>query len=202
MLGKQQAVNEQPQLTVGEVPFQVEVRPQVALLRLTGFRIRYHADGFAVLDVVAAVHQIHNVPTDSLAVGGHVVFGFQNLGDVLLTQAMFLVGILPQDIQNVQNQQLFRLFHRHGITSFFTIFYHGISYNARWRGQKQAAALCRFKNRGYLLGARLFHCIPLLGAVSVAILLPPRRQRCFCSFVIFNPQLQITRSIIHYKKLI
>ena len=136
VLGEQQTVNEQPQFAIGEVPLQIEVRPQVALLRLAGFGVRHHANGFAVLDVVAAVHEVQNVPPDGFAVGGHIVFGFQNLGDVLLTQAMFLVGILPQDIQNVQNQQLFRLFHRHGITSSSIIFYHGISYNTRWRGAK------------------------------------------------------------------
>ena len=136
VLGKNQAVNEQPQLAIGEVPLQIEVRPQVALLRHAGFGVRHHADRLAVLDVVAAVHEVQNVPPNGLAVSGHIVFGFQNLGDVLLTQAMFLVGILPQDIQNVQNQQFFRLFHRHETTSSFTIFYHGISYNTRWRGAK------------------------------------------------------------------
>lgn len=98
VLGKKQAVNEQPQLAIGEVPLQKEVRPQVALLRLAGFGVRHHADRLAVLDVVAAVHEVQNVSPDGFAVNGHIVFGFQNLGDVLLTQAMFLVGILPQDI--------------------------------------------------------------------------------------------------------
>lgn len=126
VLGEQQAINEQPQLAVGEVPLQIEVRPQVALHRLAGFGVRHHADRLAVLDVVAAVHEVQNVPPDGFAVSGHIVFGFQNLGDVLLTQAMFLVGILPQDIQNVHNQQLFRLFHGHEIPSFF-IFYHSVS---------------------------------------------------------------------------
>lgn len=121
VLGKKQAVNEQPQIAIGEVPLQIEVRPQVALLWLAGFGVRHHADRLAVLDVVAAVHEVQNVPPDGFAVSGHIVFGFQNLGDVLLTQAMFLVGILPQDIQNVHNQQLFRLFYGHEIPSFFHI---------------------------------------------------------------------------------
>lgn len=34
VLGKKQAVNEQPQLAIGEVLLQIEVRPQVALLWL------------------------------------------------------------------------------------------------------------------------------------------------------------------------
>ncbi len=116
VLGEQQAVNEQPQLAVGEVPLQIEVRPQVALLRLAGFGVRHHTDGLAVLDVVAAVHEVQNVPPNGFAVGGHVVFGFQDLGDVLLAQAVLLVGVLPQDVQNVHNQQLFRLFYRHKVT--------------------------------------------------------------------------------------
>lgn len=84
VLGKKQAVNEQPQLAISEVLLQLEVRPQVALLRLAGFGVRHHADRLAVLDVVAAVHEVQNVPPDGFAVGGHIVFGFQNLGNVLL----------------------------------------------------------------------------------------------------------------------
>ena len=84
VLGKKQAVNEQPQLAVGEVPLQIEVRPQVALLRHAGLGVRHHSNGLAVLDVVAAVHEVQNVPPDGFAVGGHVVFGFQNFSDVLL----------------------------------------------------------------------------------------------------------------------
>lgn len=84
VLGEQQAINEQPQLAVGEVPLQIEVRPQVALLRHAGLGVRHHADGLAVLDVVAAVHEVQNVPPDGFAVAGHILFGFQNLGNVLL----------------------------------------------------------------------------------------------------------------------
>ena len=76
VLGKKQAVNEQPQLAIGEVPLQIEVRPQVALLRHAGLGVRHHANGLAVLDVVAAVHEVQNVPPDGFAVSGHTVFGF------------------------------------------------------------------------------------------------------------------------------
>ena len=94
MLGKKQAVNEQPQFAVGKIPFKVEIRPQIAFLRHAGFGIRHHTDRFAVLNVIAAVHKVQNVPPDRLAVGSHVVFGFQDFGNILLAQTMILVGIL------------------------------------------------------------------------------------------------------------
>ena len=118
MLGKQQTVDEQPQLAVGELAFQIKIRTDDAFLGIAGFGVGHHTHRFAVFDVVAAIHQVGQVAADRFAIGGHIVFVFQNIGNVLLTQPVFFVRVLAQNIQNVDNQQLFGLFCIHVRTPY------------------------------------------------------------------------------------
>ena len=62
-----------------------------------------------VFNVKTKFRQIHQIPFDGLAVGGHTVPGPQDLADFPLGEAVILVGILPENIQNIENQQLFGL---------------------------------------------------------------------------------------------
>ena len=101
MLGKQQAVYQQPQLTVGEITHKAKIRQYTALLQFASTWIGYHSDSFAVLDIVAEVDKIHQVALDGFSVNVHLIFGAEYVHDVLLTEAVFLVGVFAENVEDV-----------------------------------------------------------------------------------------------------
>ena len=106
------AVHQQAQLAVRKLVIEVEIREDMAFL-LLAVCLGVHADGIAVLDVVAELDQIHQVALDGLAVGFHLVFALQDIDDIVLSQTVVLVGVLAEDVKDVDDQQLFRRFGIH-----------------------------------------------------------------------------------------
>ena len=131
VLGEEERVDQQPQLPVGKVPHQIEVGPDKALLQFPGFLVGHHTDGFAILDLVAAVHQVENVAADGLAFHGHVVLGAQDLHDVLLAEPVVFIGVPPEDVQNVHDEHFLGM-GRHVDHLTCIVPYLGIEYNAPW----------------------------------------------------------------------
>ena len=74
VLGEQQAVDEQPQLTVCELPDQIKIGEEATFLQPACSLVPHHAHRFAVLDLIAVIHQVHQVPLDGFAVHHHIVF--------------------------------------------------------------------------------------------------------------------------------
>ena len=112
MLRKQQAVDQQPQLAFRELPLQIQAGHYRVLFQLACLRVRRHADGLGIFDRIAHVHEVSDVAADGLAVGGHVVFGFQDIHNVPLAEPVIRIGILLQDIQDQHGKKLFgRLCH-------------------------------------------------------------------------------------------
>ena len=112
MLGKKQTIDQQSQFAVREVAHKIEVRPDVALFRLACLAVRHHADGFAVLDFVAAFHEAEKIPTDRLSVYRHTILRPKDIGDVFLAEPMILVAIAAENIQDAKNQRfLLRMRH-------------------------------------------------------------------------------------------
>ena len=107
MLGKQQAVYQQPQLTVGEITHKVKIGQDTTLLQLACAGIWYHADSFAVLDVVTEVDKVHQVALYCFSVNVHLIFGAEDVHDVLLAEAVFLVGVFAEDVEDVDYKELF-----------------------------------------------------------------------------------------------
>ena len=118
MPGKQETVNEQTQFPRGKVPFELEIGPEIALLLggLPGFGVgdRNHADGFRVLDVVAAIHEIEKVPPDGFSVSTHGIFTFQDFSNLGLAETMVLIRVSLENVQDIQNEHFFRLLRVHG----------------------------------------------------------------------------------------
>ena len=112
MPGKQQAIDEQPQFSIGELTLQVEVGENGVFLQhrlAVGPQLfsaipifyRHHADGLAVLDGIAALQQIGKVPANGFPVGGNAVLCFQNLSDLPLGEPVILIAVLAEDVQNI-----------------------------------------------------------------------------------------------------
>ena len=102
--GGKQAVDEQPQLGVGERALDVPAGAEGAVLAVgAGARALVAADG------IAAGLQFQQVAPDRLAVGGHPVFGLEQPQELLLGKAVVFVGILAQQLQQVEREHLFRL---------------------------------------------------------------------------------------------
>ena len=116
--GKQETVNEQSEFSGGKIPFEVKVGPETALFLggLPGFGIGdgNHTDGFGVLDVIAAVHQIEQIAPNGFSIGTHGIFPFQNIGNLLLAESMLFIGVSLKNVQNIENQHFFRLLGVHG----------------------------------------------------------------------------------------
>ena len=74
MIGKQQAVDQKPQLSVGKLPDKIKIRQNTAFLTLTGFRIRNHSYILAVLNLVPEINQIHQITLDGFPISNHIVF--------------------------------------------------------------------------------------------------------------------------------
>ena len=109
MAGEEKAVDQEPQLPFGKGAHQIEIRKDGVFLFLAGAS----SGDLTVFNVKTKFHQIHQIPFDGLAVGGHTVPGPQDLADFPLGKAVILVGILPENIQNIENQQLFGLLRIH-----------------------------------------------------------------------------------------
>ena len=120
MLGKKQAVNEKPQLAVSKITHQVEVRPDTALFQLSGLAVRYHADRLTVFDLIAAIHEVHKVAAHGFPLHCHVIFCFQNIHDVLLTETVILITVPAEDIQDIYDNKLLYWL-RHMRTAFLFI---------------------------------------------------------------------------------
>ena len=102
--GGKQAVDEQSQLGVGERALDVPAGAEGAVLAVgAGARPLVAADG------IAAGLQFQQVAPDRLAVGGHPVFGLEQPQELLLGEAVVFVGILAQQLQQVEREHLFRL---------------------------------------------------------------------------------------------
>ena len=74
VLGEQQAVDEQPQLAVRELPHQVKIGEKAAFFQPSRCLVPHHAHRFAVLDLEPQVDQVHQVSLDGLPVHHHIVF--------------------------------------------------------------------------------------------------------------------------------
>ena len=111
MSRKDQAVDQQTEFAVCKLSFQVKIRPGLAFFHhrfsgllipedFTGLLVFYRnlPDGFAVFNLISAVHQIHQVAADCFPVRLHIIFIFQDISDLFLTQAVILIRIFPQDI--------------------------------------------------------------------------------------------------------
>ena len=113
VLGKQKTVDQQPQLAVIEFMLHVPVRVDDLLLTVLSV-----ANGLAVGQRIPEVDQICEIALDRLTVRLHAVFGFEQLQNVPLRQPMLSIGIAFQDVQNVQDQELFGLFCVHDAPRF------------------------------------------------------------------------------------
>ena len=74
MPGGQNAVDQQPELRVREIAYQVKVGPDIALLQLAGLRVWDHAHGLRIFDLIATFHQANDITADCFPIGSHSVF--------------------------------------------------------------------------------------------------------------------------------
>ena len=102
--GGNQAVDEQPQLGVGELVLDIPAGAEGAVLAVGA-----GARPFVTTDGIAAALQLKQVAPDRLAVGCHPVFGFEEPQQLLLGKAVVFVGVLPQQLKQVEGEHLFRL---------------------------------------------------------------------------------------------
>ena len=130
MLGKEQTIDQKPQLRIRKLPLQIEVRENVAVLRCS-ILAGDLAQGLLEANIIAHFHQDCQVPLDALAVGVEVVLPFQNVHDVPLAQPVLRIGIVPQDLQNCKGK-LFLLWFSHFSHSLFILSFLPIEYNTGW----------------------------------------------------------------------
>ena len=126
VLGEQQTVNEEPQFSISEFPIQVPVGKEGFFLTVGLYPYR-----LAAPHVITQVDQIQEVSADGLPVCLHVILPLQNLSDLFLRELVVLIGVALKNVQNVKDQELFRL-GVHGITSWF----HGIRTGGEKIGHK------------------------------------------------------------------
>ena len=114
MAGEQHAVDEQAQLAVGELAFEIKVRENDVLL-LAAVLIAGGTRGFTVIDVVAELDQVHQVAFDRLAVNRHIVLAAEDILNLALAETVVLVRIALEDIQYIHDDQLLGLLCVHNI---------------------------------------------------------------------------------------
>ena len=93
MLGEEKRVDQKPQLGIGKIPDKIEIRPDIALFQLSAYSVGNHADGLAVFDLIAALHQANDVAAYGFALHVHVILRAQNIHDVLLTEPVLSIGV-------------------------------------------------------------------------------------------------------------
>ena len=99
MLGKQQTVNQKPELRIRKIPFHIKVMLDKALLHHTFF-VGIHPAGLLEVNGKAHLPQGGEVSLDAFPVSVNTVILCKDFSDVILIQGMFRVGIAAQDFQN------------------------------------------------------------------------------------------------------
>ena len=103
MLGKQQAINQQPQLGIRKIPLQIEIGENI-----TGFLFALLIDVGAcniilALNGLIGFHQICQITGNGFTVSSHIIIRPKIIHDLLLTQRMFRICVSLQDIQDVHH---------------------------------------------------------------------------------------------------
>lgn len=109
VIREQHAVDQQPELAVGELPLEIEVGEDHILLFLAVL-IFEDANALAVIDIIAGIDQVHQVAPDCLTVDLHLILAFKNILDLFLTEPMIHIRIHFEDVENVHDDQFFGCF--------------------------------------------------------------------------------------------
>ena len=115
VVGEQDAVDKQAQLAVGELALEVEVGEDHVLLLVTVL-VAEHADALAVIDVIPELDQVHQISLDRFSVELHVILALEDFLYLLLAQAMVLVRVAFEDVEDIHDSQLLRLLLVHQLT--------------------------------------------------------------------------------------
>lgn len=109
-LGEQDAVDQQPQLSLCKQMLVIEIRTGDVLIRFSGFFVWHISRLFRTgPNRIYRLHQIRPVTLNGFSIHGHAIFTLQEISDLFPGQGLLLVCMFSQNLQNVENQYLLRL---------------------------------------------------------------------------------------------
>ena len=109
----QHAVDQKMQLAVHDLFLKIEAAANRLFFHLTCITAVHQPCLLTPLDIHAHVNEIHDISLDGFTVHNQIILVFQKLLDLLLAEAVILIRISPENIQNIKHYHFLRLLRIH-----------------------------------------------------------------------------------------